>query len=79
MSRLVQLLGPALLIVAVAVVGSFTSSTRVLDFENALVMAAIVVALYVFVGNSGVISFGHVSFVAVGAYLSAEVTIDPQS
>ena len=79
MSRLVQLLGPALLIVAVAIVGSFTSATRELDFENALVMAAIVVALYVFVGNSGVISFGHVSFVAVGAYLSAEVTIDPQS
>jgi branched-chain amino acid transport system permease protein len=79
MSRIGQLVGPAVLIVAVAIVGSFTSATRALDFENALVMTAIVVALYVFVGNSGVISFGHVSFVAVGAYLSAEVTIDPQS
>ena len=29
---------------------------------------AIVVAIYVFVGNSGVLSFGHISFVAVGAF-----------
>ena len=48
-----------------------------LEFENALVMIAIVVALYVFVGNSGVISFGHVSFVAVGAYLAGVLTVDP--
>src|SRR5205823_13018871 len=45
----------------------------------ALVMIAIVVALYVFVGNSGVISFGHVSFVAVGAYLAGVLTVDPQT
>jgi branched-chain amino acid transport system permease protein len=72
----VQLLGPALLIVAVALLGSVVPAGRELDFQNALVMTAVVVALYTFVGNSGVISFGHISFVAVGAYLSAEVTID---
>src|SRR5205823_11852868 len=33
-----------------------------------LVNVAIVVALYVFLGNSGVVSFGHISFVAVGAW-----------
>ena len=43
---------------------------RQLEFGDALVSVAIVVALYVFVGNSGVLSFGHISFVAVGAYLS---------
>jgi branched-chain amino acid transport system permease protein len=43
------------------------------------VTTAIVVALYVFVGNSGVISFGHVSFVAVGAYLAGVLTVDPQT
>jgi branched-chain amino acid transport system permease protein len=42
-------------------------------------MTAIVVALYVFVGNSGVVSFGHVSFVAVGAYLAGLLTVDPQT
>jgi len=33
----------------------------------------------VFVGNSGVISFGHMSFVAVGAYLAGLVTLDPET
>jgi branched-chain amino acid transport system permease protein len=32
------------------------------------VNVAIVVALYVFIGSSGVLSFGHISFVAVGAW-----------
>ena len=27
------------------------------------------VGLYIFVGNSGVLSFGHVSFMAIGAYI----------
>jgi branched-chain amino acid transport system permease protein len=34
-----------------------------------------VVGLYVFVGNSGVLSFGNVAFMAVGAYLSALLTM----
>jgi branched-chain amino acid transport system permease protein len=42
-------------------------------------MTAIVVALYAFVGNSGVISFGHVSFVAVGIYLGGILTVDPET
>ena len=42
---------------------------------NALVSVAIVVALYVFVGNSGVLSFGHVSFVAVGAFAAGVLTV----
>ena len=45
---------------------SLDRSTQIY-FINALVSVAIVVALYVFVGNSGVLSFGHISFVAVGA------------
>jgi branched-chain amino acid transport system permease protein len=74
----VQLLAPSLLVVAVAVVGSTTPAARQLEFENALVKTAIVVALYVFIGNSGVISFGHVSFVAVGAYLSGILTLEAE-
>jgi branched-chain amino acid transport system permease protein len=34
-----------------------------------------VVALYVFVGNSGVLSFGHISFVAVGAWTAGVLTV----
>ena len=69
MRRTVLELGvPVLLVVATALVAGSVSKAHELEFENALVMIAIVVALYVFVGNSGVISFGHVSFVAVGAW-----------
>src|SRR6185436_2538896 len=42
---------------------------------NAIVSVAIVVALYVFVGNSGVLSFGHISFVAVGAFAAGVLTV----
>src|SRR5207244_3804104 len=44
-------------------------------YRNAIVYVAIVAALYVFVGNSGVLSFGHVSFIAVGAFTAGVMTI----
>jgi branched-chain amino acid transport system permease protein len=74
---LVQVLGPVLLLTAVGIVGSmgFVDPALEVEFRSALVSVAIVVALYVFVGNSGVISFGHVSFVAVGAFTAGVMTI----
>jgi branched-chain amino acid transport system permease protein len=80
MSRAALQLGaPVALVLAAALVAGALPLTQQLEFENALVMVAVVVALYVFVGNSGVISFGHVAFVAVGAYVSGLTSIDPQS
>ncbi len=38
-----------------------------------------VVAVYVFVGNSGVLSFGQISFVAVGGFASGVMTIPVES
>jgi branched-chain amino acid transport system permease protein len=49
-----------------------------LQFRSALVVTTMVVALYVFSGNSGVISFGHVSFVAIGAFTAGLASIDAQ-
>ena len=72
---LVALAAPVALVLAVAAVGSQLNPVRQLEFGDALVSVAIVVALYVFVGNSGVLSFGHISFVAVGAYLSGILTL----
>lgn len=72
---LLQLAAPLALVVAVGWIGHGLSAARQLEFGNTLVNTAIVVALYVFIGNSGVISFGHVSFVAVGAYLSGILSI----
>lgn len=42
---------------------------------NMFVMAILVLGLQLFSGNSGILSFGHVSFVAIGAYVSALLTI----
>src|SRR5579862_9940647 len=67
---------PVLLVVVAAAIGSQLDPVRQLEFGNALVDVAIVVSVYVFVGNSGVLSFGHISFVAVGAYLSGILTLE---
>jgi branched-chain amino acid transport system permease protein len=69
-----ELVGPALVVVLVAALGTLTSSSIEFQFRSVLVTAAIVVALYTFVGNSGVISLGHVSFVAVGAFAAGLTT-----
>jgi branched-chain amino acid transport system permease protein len=71
-----ELLGPIALVVLLAVASSLwvTSGDQV-KFQNAIVYVSLVTALYVFVGNSGVISFGQVSFVAVGAFASGVMTI----
>jgi len=37
----------------------------------------IVLGLQIFSGNSGVLSFGHIAFMAIGAYMSALLTIPP--
>jgi len=71
----VQLLGPVLTLVLVGIVGSFMDRAREIEFRNALVAVAIVVSLYVFVGNSGVLSFGQVSFVAVGAFSAGVMSV----
>jgi branched-chain amino acid transport system permease protein len=71
----VQLAGPALLVVIAALVGTLVSQASEGYFVDALVKVTIVVALYVFIGNSGVLSFGHVSFVAVGAWLAGVLSV----
>ena len=63
-----ELLAPVALIVAVALFGTIVSTSTETYVITTLVNVAIVVALYLFIGNSGVLSFGHVSFVAVGAW-----------
>jgi branched-chain amino acid transport system permease protein len=63
------------LLVVVALVGSLMSASIALQFRSAIVTAVIVIALYVFSGNSGVLSFGHVSFVALGAMAAGLVSV----
>ena len=76
---LVQLAGPVLLVVAVGLVATTVSASNEVYFLNAIVSVAIVVAIYVFVGNSGVLSFGQISFVAVGAFAAGVMTVPLES
>jgi branched-chain amino acid transport system permease protein len=73
------LLGPAALVVAVGIGSTFVSRSNEIHFLNALVSVAIVVAIYVFVGSSGVLSFGQISFVAVGAFAAGVLTVPLES
>ena len=38
---------------------------------TALIMLVLVLGLNIFIGNSGVFSFGHMAFMAIGAYVTA--------
>jgi branched-chain amino acid transport system permease protein len=65
---LLQLGAPVALVAITALVGTIVSTSTETYVISALVNVVIVVALYTFIGNSGVLSFGHISFVAVGAW-----------
>jgi branched-chain amino acid transport system permease protein len=73
-----QLLAPLALVALAALVGTLVSTSTETYVINALVNVAIVVALYVFIGNSGVVSFGHISFVAVGAWAAGVLSMPVQ-
>ncbi|MFI5018609.1 MAG: branched-chain amino acid ABC transporter permease [Dongiales bacterium] len=45
---------------------------------ESLIDLLVVVGLYIFIGNSGVVSFGHISFMAIGGYASAILTMTVQ-
>ena len=72
---LLQLAGPMALVVAAALLGTTVTRATEIYFIDALVAVSMVVALYVFVGNSGVLSFGHISFVAVGAWAAGVLSV----
>jgi branched-chain amino acid transport system permease protein len=75
MSSLQVLLAPVVLVVAAALLGATVSASTQTYFIDTLVKVSIVVALYVFIGNSGVLSFGHISFVALGAWTAGVLTV----
>lgn len=42
-----------------------------------LIRVVMVVGMFAFIGHSGVISFGHIAFVGIGAYAAAWTTMEP--
>jgi branched-chain amino acid transport system permease protein len=63
------------IVAAVGLIASFAPDVLQRRATQGLVNLVAVVGLYVFVGNSGVLSFGNVAFMAVGAYVSALLTM----
>jgi len=61
-----------LLSVLLLILGGPAMETRIVLFSISLL---VVLALQMFTGNSGVTSFGHIAFMALGAYGSALLTI----
>jgi branched-chain amino acid transport system permease protein len=70
-----ELLGPALLVVATGLFGTVVSQTTEIYVVTALISVATVVAIYIFIGNSGVLSFGHISFFAVGVWAAGVLSV----
>ena len=74
------LLTAALLILvtlAVVLISGFAAPAMQRVVVEALIKLTVVVGLFIFVGNSGVFSFGHISFMALGGYISAILTLTP--
>ena len=62
------LIGPLALVGLTALLGTATSLSTRTYFITALINVAIVVALYLFIGNSGVLSFGHAAYFGLGTW-----------
>jgi branched-chain amino acid transport system permease protein len=74
--QLWPLVAPAALVSLIVLAEALLQSdvlTRIVI--RALIYLVLVIGLYIFAGNSGILSFGHISFMAIGAYVGALLTI----
>ncbi len=79
LERVWPVLSLIIIVGVITLLGSVSGSpTLTRTVTEALVRIVVVVGIYIFVGNSGVLSFGHISFMAIGAYATAWQTCCPQ-
>ena len=64
-----------LLLAGMLLVRTYGSTSSSRTYVVFLVNVMLVVSLQTFIGNSGIVSFGHVAFMGIGAYMTALVTI----
>ena len=74
MQPLVILVAVVLIVVLLAASGDMVLQRRVIF---GLIHLVAVVGLYIFMGNSGVLNFSSAGFMAIGAYVSALLTMAP--
>lgn len=70
------LLGGLLLLLTVAITQWGDASLQKVAAET-WIRVVIVVGMAIFIGHSGITSFGHIAFVGIGAYAVAWTTMDP--
>jgi branched-chain amino acid transport system permease protein len=75
--RIWPFLSLALIVLSISLLASAAPITVQRRVAEGFVTLVTVVGLYIFVGNSGLLSFGNVSFMAIGAYVSAILTMRP--
>ena len=56
------------LLIITAIVVALDDRIMARTLTEGMIRVVIVVALYIFIGNSGIMSFGHIGFMMVGAY-----------
>jgi branched-chain amino acid transport system permease protein len=68
----------SLIVTAIVAIGELTGSERItVTINEMLIRMTVVVATYIFVGNSGILSFGHIAFMCIGAYAAGWATCEP--
>jgi branched-chain amino acid transport system permease protein len=65
-----------LLVITVLVLAT-GNTVLVFTITNGLIQTVLVVGLYIFIGNSGILAFGHITYAMIGAYAAAWLTLDP--
>ena len=65
------------LLVITAIVVALDDRILARTLTEGLIRVVIVVALYMFIGNSGIMSFGHIGFMMIGAYATGWQTCCP--
>ena len=74
---ILSLLGPVALVYLWILGASLLGGSIVVQAQYALASLVMVIGLQLFVGTSGILSFGHVAFVAVGAFTYALAQVPP--
>jgi branched-chain amino acid transport system permease protein len=71
-------IGLSLIVAFVIVCAEATRNDDVIVIiDEMLIRMIVVVATYIFIGNSGVLSFGHIAFMCIGAYAAGWASCEP--
>ncbi len=65
------------LFVITAAVSAIGNEAVAYTLTSGLIQTVLVVSLYIFIGNSGILAFGHIAYAMIGAYATAWLTMSP--